>query len=532
MPPPWISTERVGAQWGLEKNLDEDRYDTKTQQQTLNTVPIAVPLGDFRFNERARARQLDVLMGVFPKSERNEIIVNEQRSVDRPQTRDEEWEESRDRALQVSKEHSEVALKRDGSSWADEDGYSKVLEPPAFRDGFNNILRVKPPQDENLHNGLDSLPERRGIQNGAFGSSAAINSWTKVATTMHEQRPLVEPTNRASMSVMQSARAKDLIHRVMQRPEVSAALGKYFMKGITAELVGLKSRDIKILESAFRHEHGTLELEGGGKVGETGKSDESPDKDGSRMKGEIELLLRALETLEVPTGHKGVTLTEDARRNGVALSRALGNAFVNLGMTLPAGPRDDPLRNDSVAIELGERIMMSGDGPQLGKQASKIEEGFRKEVATALGRAMLHLQAAAGIQASRGFATARDADQKERIMKLAVGRLTLQLLESTAARSGKSITKDPLRSEVLAKALGAAFIQMESIASRNRETDRKKSEVATLNRGGAPTGPSKSSNEKMIVRINKPSEVIVQRPIIGGRDAAPPTIPRFKSLRG
>jgi hypothetical protein len=532
MPPPWISTERVGAQWGLEKNLDENRYDTKTQNQSNETGPIAVPLGDFRFNEKARARQLDVLMGVVPKAERNEIIVNEQRFSDRPKTRSEEWEANRVRALNVSKEHSEVALKRDGSSWSDEDGYSKVLEPPAFRDGFNNTLRVKPAQDENLHNGLKSLPERRALQSGASGSATAITSWTQVATSMKEQRGLIEPSNRPSVNVMQSARAQDLIHRVMLRPEVSAALGKYFMKGITAELLGLKSRDVKILASAFRHETETSELEGGGKIGETGKSDENPDKDGSRMKGEIELLLRALETLEAPTGYKGTVSTEDAKRNGVALSRALGNAFVNLGMTLPAGPRDDPLRNDTVAIEMGERIMMSGDGPVGGKQASKSEEGFRKEVATALGRAILHLQAAAGIQASRGVATARDAEQKERIIKLAVGRLTLQLLESTAARAGKSITKDPLRREVLAKALGSAFIQMESTAARSRETDRNKLEMSALKRGGAPTGPEKPTNVKMVVRLNKPSEIIVQRPIIGGRDAAPPTIPRFKSLRG
>jgi hypothetical protein len=526
MPPPWISTERVGAQWGLEKNLDEDRYDTKTQHAE-SAPPIAVPLGDFRINERARARQLDVLMGVAPKAERNELLVSEQKPSDRPKTRSEDWENDRGRAQQVSQEHAQVSMKRDGSAWTDEDGYSKVLEPPAFRDGFNNTLRVKPPQDENLHNGLKSLPERPTLQTTSNGASA-VNSWTTVSTTNHAERAPLKFSNRVEMTVMQTARAKDLIHRIMQRPEVTAALGKYFMKGITSELVGLKSK-VESIASIFRHENQTSKLEGGGQMGVSSKSEESPDLDGSRMKGEIELLLRALETLEAPVGYKGVTSSEEAKRSSVALSRALGNAFVNLGMTLPAGPRDDPLRNDSVAMEIGNRIIMSGDG---GKMAPQIEESIRREVATALGRAILHLQAAAGMEASRGTATARDAVQKDRVMKLAVGKLTLQLLESTAARSGKSITKDPLRREVLAKALGAAFLQMESSASRDRETDRNRVETKDFKRAGPLTGPEALSTEKMMVRLNKPSEVIVRRPIVGGRDAPPPTVPRFVALRG
>lgn len=487
MPPPWISTERVGAQWGLEKNLDEDKYDTRTQHGTQ-----AYPMGDYRYNDRARARQLDVLMGVAPKPERRELLIAEQRPSERPRTRTEEWESDRKRAHAISEESAAVALKRDGSAWTDEDGYSKVKEPPAFRDGFNNTLRVKPPQEEHLHNGLKSMP-------------------------VHAAPPSVA-------SAFQSARSNDQIHRLAIRPEITAALGQYFMKGITTGLTGLTGRDLIGLASLFRREQGNEHLEGLGVQGLPNKAEDTPELDGARLKGEIELLLRSLETLEAPVGYKDSTGTEEAKRRSVALSRALGNAFVNLGMTLPAGPRDDPLRNDSVALEMGSRIMLSGDG---GKQAPKIEEGLRKEIAIALGRAMLHIQAAA----SRGI-TFRDTAHKDRTLKLAVGKLTLQLLEATAARSGKVITKDPTRREVLANALGSAFMQMENAALRSHATDRNQKENAQITRKAAPFGPTATSALKMSVRLNKPSEIIVKRPIIGGRDAAPPTVPRYAPLRG
>ena len=511
MPPPWIVHEQLAARTLAQKMVSADgvtrtgprhqapKLDGKLDSvnpslQQLKQKPQhdlveakAFPMGDFRYNDQARARKLEALMGTVPKQERREFENPPAKPSERPPTKHDEWEVVRKRAVAVSSEHASIAMKRDGAAWVDEDGYTQAKEPPAFRDGFNNVLRVKPPPEEHLHNGKE-LPQR-----------------------MAPAPAVVAPVLRG-----------DQIQQITRRADITAVIGEYFVKAISSELSASKPRDVSAA-SYFRKEHQTSALEGGAAEGVATKAYDAPELDGERVQGEIQLLLRALETVEAPAGYlKESSGIEKGFRQEQQVSRALGNAFVSLGMTLPAGPRDDPLRNDSVALQMGTRIMSFAEG---GKTAPKIEDGLRKEVAIALGRAMLHLRAAANIQASRGTSIV-DKEQKDRTLKRAIGKLTLQLLESTAARSGKTITKDPLRREVLAKALGAAVAQLEAASGRQHVTDRGKTELGVK----VPvhiTGPVVATKSTPILRMNKPHEVIVKRPMLPGREAPPPHVPRY-----
>jgi hypothetical protein len=284
-------------------------------------------MGDYRVSERSN-RKFEALLGVQPKTERREIEAFED---ERQPTDLEQWEKQRAKALEQSEKDAEIALKRDEAAWVDEDGYSQIKEAPAFRDGFNTTLRIKPPPEEHLHAGLKLVKDRAD-----------------------------------NMVMPQGAAPRDLISRnTNRRAEVAEAVGLLFMRGMGTGLEGAKSRDLV--------------------------------KDGERVEGEV------------------------------MLSAALGKAFMDIGMTGPAGLREDPLRNDA----RGHRHWQSDDDVCgcRSHDASFQEPTLRREVALAAGRAMLHLRAAAGIEATRSTAPVSDSGHKDRT-KLILGRLTLQMLEA------------------------------------------------------------------------------------------------------
>ena len=407
-------------------------------KQYVRTPDVVYPMGDFRM-ERSN-RKFDSLLGVQPEQERREV---EAFADERQETETEKWERLRLLAQEKSEKDAEIALKRDEAAWVDEDGYSQIKEAPAFRDGFNTTLRVKPPQEAHLHNGLKLTRERADNLNLPQGSAPRDMS----------------------------------VRAINRRAEVAEAVGLLFMRGITTGLEGSKPRNMV--------------------------------KDGSRVEGEVELLLRALKAVEVPEGYVGETAEVQESKRQEVLSKYLGSAFVDIGMTSPAGTRDDPLRNDVVAIDLGNRMMLSAEAGRTVPLFS--EPTLRREVALACGRAMLHLRAAAGIEASRSTAPISDSGHQDRT-KIAVGRLTLQLLEAGASRAGKVLTKDPARREVLAKTLGG-IVQMDANEDRETTQERKKAELAQLQRSAALGGTYISSSKlPEVARMNRPNEAINRRP--------------------
>ena len=538
--------------------------------------PKTYPMGYFGVKESAQKRKLDSLMGsstTLKDVHKKEIQRKEQKISERPLTQVELWEKNRSSYKTLGSEHAAAAMKRDGNAWEDEDGYSKTREPPAFRDGYNNTLRVKPLPEAHLNNGLSSLPFRSANNYQPNSISAPLKGWTIAQSSRKMEQAAPAVANRASIneSAGGSARSKDMVHRIVQNPDLSTAIGRYFLSGIRSGLYGLKSKNVNAIASLFKKENSTDALNGVGAEGQVfGKSEENATKDGSRVQGEIALLLRAIESLEAPHDYvKNPTIAESPlRQDAVSLSRALGNAFVSIGLTLPAGPRDDPKKNDSMALRLGSRLMGSVDllgGSALSEslKSSHADAAIlnnRKEVAIALGRAFMHLQ---NISAKSDIHAKIDSEVNDRTIAN-IGKLTLQILESTATRStGKTLFSANLRKEVIAKAIGAALMNLEAInygsktslydSERDGKTEnssdrqhsvvgpvgpQRESKLRSLTRMNAPrelswdreAAPSKilgtgtQGQNNLTIRMNKPHEIIVKRPILGGRDFAPPLL--------
>ena len=366
MMPPW-------------KNQD---YLKDTKKLVENTEKVQ-PLGDYRFNERAKVRKFDALLGLEPSIERKELLKDD--LLQRELTDMEKWELDRFRSLERSKENSQIAFKRDEGAWADEDGYAAFKEVPKFRDGFNNTEFIKPLVPEHLHNGTKLLPDSLRAQSSIIASPNMQSSFTKHTTTNHKPLDVVAK-GRAQFDALLASHAKDSVHRQMsKRADLAHAIGTYFMRAVQPNFLGSKNANLS-KEQIKRHE---------------------------------------------------------------TISKLLGNAFVNIGTTLPLnGKRDDPLRNDSIALKMGLSIMNSENLGIRSSELPKIEESLRHEVAIALGRTMLHLRQAANIEASRSLQNPT-VDKDKKILNATVGRLAVQLIENAALRSGEKLIKDRNKLELI-----------------------------------------------------------------------------------
>ena len=453
MPPPWSQP--------FVKDLDPDVHMDKVY-----------PMGDFRSNPKAMARKLDSLLGLEPETHKSELLIREQRPSERPLTRQELWEQERSRAKIISEEAHDIALKKDSGAWADSDGYAQVREAPAFRDGYNTTLRVKPSQEEHLHNGLSALKPRNNPQ-AASEQGRATKGILKHDPKRSEQGI---KTRQSVTAAVANARASDQVHRkISQRADFAQAIGAYFMRGVQNGV---------LLQAEQEVESGTL-------------------------REEIKLLLRAFEPVDVPESYvKESSSVEHSRMKNTEVFQVLGNAFVNLGMTLPAGTRDDPLRNDVVALELGNTIMQS-DHAGIRSEAPNIEESMRTEIATALGRAILHIRNAAGIQANSILRPTSDTYERDRAFKSSVGKLTLQLLEGASSRP--SIPKDLKRREVFIEALGGIMIKMEAMANRTMQGERNKEDKSGIHRLPAASGPTAKRNVPEVTPTVRPERPIHSR---------------------
>jgi hypothetical protein len=514
MPPPWVENSNLlQKQWMDEKDTKKvltqndikskhlvtklDKLEALNQNKPL--TQIAYPMGDFRAPDKGKLRKMEILMGTsIPSVKKSEIINDDISSSSIPLSEKEIWENERLQLLKKGKEYAQVSKKLDGSAWVDEDGYATTKEVPAFREGFNSTLRVKPPQNSNLHNGLISLAERKAVmidatENGSKSIDVPSTIHKNVKSSHTLKFKNVPQSGMESVHQMQEKR-EDKIFRLSTREDISELLGNFFIKAI---------------------ENGV------GKIG--------PEKQYSRLQMMFEK-------------HKG--------EGEINIAKELGKLFISLGTTLPIAhstigekeTREASKKHDSISLNIGLKMMEflgnnsgSGNKPRI----LQIEDSIRKEVAIAFGRAFLHVQSTAGLEYSNNFlkgTTKYDGNNKDRTLKGSIGKLTLQLLESVSSQNPNlsKIMNDPIRREVLAKEIGSVLMQLETPASRELLLDRSEKQAAELlnnvpkNEGTEFTQwPSSMKNTLKDSKLNKQSDILMKRHVIGGRDAPPPTVPRF-----
>jgi hypothetical protein len=174
-------------------------------------------------------------------------------------------------------------------------------------------------------------------------------------------------------------------------------------------------------------------------------------------------MLQELERQKPEAGREGFMGGENSRQE--TLFTSLGKACIDIGLTLPAGKRDDPLRNDSVALSIGMRAL-GVNAFKSSRETPLVNESMKKDIAIAIGRVILHLKQAAGLEGmyskpnsqglekdrtvdgktreshdssqsfgSKSIELVHDAD-KDRTLVQQVGKLTLQFI---FAASGKKL---------------------------------------------------------------------------------------------
>ena len=151
----------------LDKNLD-DSHEIIKQDKELKSVEIKKKLNDtlylnlkeeklkdFEYEDNGKQRKLENLFGYNVSRPRQEWIEKEQSYEEKPENENEKWEKKRNDLKEYSERDRAVAYKRDELAEVDDEGYRYEPELPAFRDGYNNTLRIKPPVNPDLHNGSE-----------------------------------------------------------------------------------------------------------------------------------------------------------------------------------------------------------------------------------------------------------------------------------------------------------------------------------------------------------------------------------------
>ena len=357
----------------LDKNLD-DSHEIIKQDKELKSVEIKKKLNDtlylnlkeeklkdFEYEDNGKQRKLENLFGYNVSRPRQEWIEKEQSYEEKPENENEKWEKKRNDLKEYSERDRAVAYKRDELAEVDDEGYRYEPELPAFRDGYNNTLRIKPPVNPDLHNGSEINIQGKALE--------TYFNRQNVKSTPSEKslKPLELQTNNP---------------RVDHETQVK----------VNTPLLGMRKNKHDLKIKALFKSHSNIEVF-------------VPNKNGIKKtllkrdfysKTLASFVLKALFT----ENNFGLYLTKDEKeslkskfKNGEIELEELGKAFVELGFVLTPELREESKRHefDTKSLKLGQKILFnviegkSTDTPIL-------EESVRDDMALALGRTMQNLK--------------------------------------------------------------------------------------------------------------------------------------------
>lgn len=350
------------VQSNLDKNLTDENEVLETKKKVIesfteenNEEP------NFEFNNSGRQRKLESLLGYTKKIPRREWTEKEQVYGDVPLGEMELWEKKRQDLQEYSERDRKVAYKRDELAEVDDEGYRYQPESPAFRDGYNNTLRIKPPSNPDLHNGKE------------------VNIQGKALETYFNKQDVKSKPSEKSLQSLQIQKDNTRVNHDLQLK----------LQDPNVKTLRKNKHDLKI-KQLFKPQ-GNVEIF-------------TPNKKGVRKtllkrdfheKTLASFVLKALFT----ENNFGLDLThEDKQRlksvfkNGEVELEDLGKAFVELGFVLTPELREESKRNefDSKAFKLGEKIMSSLDVNSSDRPV--IQESLKEDMALAIGRTMNNLK--------------------------------------------------------------------------------------------------------------------------------------------
>lgn len=359
----------------LDKNLDDSHEiidDLKSnleikQQTKKNNTTLYLNLKEeaqnveYEYKDYGKQRKLENLFGYNVQRPREEWIEKEQLIEEIPETEIETWEKKRNDLKQYSERDRAIAYKRDELAEVDDEGYRYEPESPAFRDGYNNTLRIKPPVNPDLHNGFELNIQGKALE-----------------TFFNRQNVKSKPSEKSLKPIEIQTNKPRTEHDIQVK--------------INTPLLGIRKNkhDLKIKELFKCQSNIEIFL---------------PNKTGIKKtllkrdfysKTLASLVLKAIFT----ENNFGLELTDEEKKslkskfkNGEIQLEELGKAFVELGFVMTPEIREESKRHefDSKSLKLGQKILFNVIQGQ-SSEKPMIEESVKEDMALALGRTMNNLK--------------------------------------------------------------------------------------------------------------------------------------------
>jgi len=388
-----------------KKFLEPSKYSNEHQEPPSTRTEKIKPIGNFIIKESSKKRKLSALFG-FDESipEKAEILEAEQEEKDKPETEIETWEKSRKTLQDFSERDRRVAMKRDELAEYDEDGYRYSPEQPTFREGFNNTLRIKPPQNPDLHNGkvmnIKGAAETFQETQMKLKPNPRLLPPKKVEILSHT---IAKPQQQTQMYVPPSKRS--LRKTLLKRESIQHMFGKYFMRALCHTDTGIQPEQRKVILHSFL-------------------------------------------------------------KQGDMLMEEVGKAFLELGFVLPPEIREASKRKeyDQRAMDVGQKIFLQlyekGETPI-------VEESLKQDLTLALGRTFENLKSLALVSTGGNRIQTPEVETTKKKNQNELGNITLQILENASSRIQQKGRISEFRKEQLNKEQKRAESTLE-VESPNR----------------------------------------------------------------
>jgi hypothetical protein len=406
--------------------------------------------GDYRVDSSAMSKKYrEVLMGRGPEDgvERREVEVDEGENMDQALNLNEnqiqQSNETREKLMQKAKVIAKSAMKMDGDADLDPEGYRNVrTEAQAFRVDQQSMERVKIPLTVSHNARQNHGVLKRSSALTLAAPRSLTNPAILVPTKEDESKRANAPPLPEVANFAKNARGKDAIHEtISKRDDLTLEIGKLFLR-----IVGTDFDLVAAVQS-------------------------NPSLDESRKNGQV-LILKEIQRMQEPSPEdindsKSKLVEASTREEVKILATHLGKVFVDIGLTLPSGHSiEDARRNDAIALSIGSKAInnIGSVGGLLSTSFTSMDSQKAQKtelIATAIGRILMHLRGASQAMSARMESPSVEQTQlSEDRTILALGRLTLQMIEQSAGAGVNKVTFEPRRQgESFIRKLGLAVFK-------------------------------------------------------------------------
>jgi len=397
--------------------LDPSKFSNEHVESTNNN--IVEPLGNYMVKNSSKQRKLASLFGFSNPINKNELIEKEQIEKDKPDTDLEAWEKNRETLQDFSERDRRTAMKRDELPEYDEDGYRYSPESPTFRNGFNPTLRIKPPQNPDLHNGKIVNVKGREIKGMIAPTLQQGSKSEKNKILLHHEilnENIAKGESSTQTKLVFTDKQKDLIRHNTNETNV-----KPMLKLMKTQQMYIPPNKRSLRKSLLKRDtiHKTLAL----------------------------LVLRAISQNELginPEQRKSILSTI---KGGEIILEELGKAFVELGLVLQPELREESKRNEfkGRVMDTGKKIMLDLHTPR--GEAPVIEEALKPDLALAVARTLENLKSFSLPNQDGRNLGIPEIETTRRKNELHGGTVTLQLISTISARAEQKGKKSYFRNE-------------------------------------------------------------------------------------